>query len=92
MDDIFDDYIEKLNRRGIICPMPRFWARISSKILRASPELKDKREYQPLILGAWAHTLHKISEIYVKQRWFSNLEVFCGEILELKDDMLYKYR
>ena len=212
MNNIFDDYIEKLNRRGIICPMPRFWARISSKILRASPELKDKREYQPLILGAWAHTsdkekndrfkkqlklayknntfndvisylqkldlnkdferdkfplcdsrimeiyprsngyynrhkekllfsamkwvhllfkssndfnqkvdpsiflyekindflkskqkpekfssnqslaLHKISEIYLKQRWFSNLEVFCSEILELRDDLLYKYR
>lgn len=209
MNNFFDDYIEKLNRRGVICPRPFYWARISTKILRASPELRNEREYQPLILGAWAYTsdkqkndrfkkqlklayknntlknvisylqkldlnkdferdkfplcdsrifyprygdcnilkkklllkairwvhlllkstknfgkgvnadsflyklikdflekkskpkkfssnqslaLHNISEIYLKQRWFSNLEVFCGDILELRDELLFRYR
>ena len=36
--------------------------------------------------------LHNISEIYLKQRWFSNLEVFCGDILELRDELLFRYR
>ena len=36
--------------------------------------------------------LHKISEIYLKQRWFSNIEVFCSDILELKDELLFRYR
>ena len=212
MNDFFDDYIEKLNRKCVICPRPPVWAKISTKIFKASPELKDEREYQPLILGAWAYTsdkqkndrfkkqlklayknntlnnvisylqkldlnkdferdkfplcdsriveiyprsnghynmirerlllrtmkwvhllfkssndfnqkvdpsiflnerindflklkqkpkkfssnqslaLHKISEIYLKQNWFNNLEVFCSDILELKDDLLFKYR
>ena len=39
--------------------MPPHWAKISTKILRASPELKNEREYQPLILGAWAYTSDK---------------------------------
>ena len=209
MNCVLEDYIEKLNRRGVICPMPPFWAKISRKILRASPELKNEREYQPLILGSWAYTsdkqkndrfkkqlklayknntlnkvipylqkldlnkdferdkfplcdsrifyprngdcnrlrrklllktirwvhlllkssknfgkgvdadsflhnsiknflktkskpkkfssnqslaLHNISEIYLKQRWVSNLEVFCEDVLELRDDLLFRYR
>lgn len=209
MNCVLEDYIEKLNRRGVICPRPFYWGRISTKILRASPELRNEREYQPLILGAWAYTsdkqknerfkkqlklayknntfkkvnsylqkldlnkdfergkfplcnsrifyprygdcnrlrrklllkairwvhlllkssknfnkgvgadsflhksikdfleteskpkkfssnkslaLHKISEIYLKQRIFNNLEVFCEDILELRDDLLFRYR
>ena len=210
MNNFLDDYIEKLNRKGVICPRPPVWAKISTKIFKASPELKDEREYQPLILGAWAYTsdkqkndrfkkqlklafknntlnnvisylqkldlnkdferdkfplcdsnifypgsngyynmlrdkvllramrwvhllfksskdfdqkvdpriflnesindflkskqkskkfssnqslaLHKISEIYLNQNWFNDLEVFCSDILELKDDLLFKYR
>ena len=212
MNCVLDDYIEKLNRRGIICPMPPHWSKISTKILRASPELRNEREYEPLILGSWAYTsdkekndrfkkqlklayknntfndvisylqkldlnkdfergkfplcdsrimeiyprsnsyynmireklllrtmrwvhllfkssndfnqkvdpsiflnerindflklkqkpkkfssnkslaLHKISEIYLKQNWFDDLEVFCSDILELKDNLLFKYR
>jgi len=209
MNDLFEDFIEKLNRKGVICPRPYYWSRISMKILRASPELKDEREYEPLILGFWAHTsdkqkndrfkkqlklaynnntlnnvisylqkldlnkdferdkfplrdsrifyprsngyynmlrekvllramrwvhllfksskdfnrkvepniflsekindflkskqkpkkfssnqslaLHKISEIYIKQS-YTNLEVFCNDILELRDDLLFRYR
>ena len=36
--------------------------------------------------------LHKISEIYLKQNWFDNLEVFCSDILELRDELLFRYR
>ena len=209
MNCVLEDYIEKLNRKGVICPMPPFWAKISTKILRTSPKLRDEREYQPLILGAWAYTsdkekndrfkkqlklayknntfnnvisylqkldlnkdfergkfplcdsrifypkygdcnilrekvllrairwvhlllkssknfgkgvnadsflyksikdflktkskpkmfssnqslaLHKISEIYLKQRIFDNLEVFCCDILVVRDELLFKYR
>ena len=208
MNCVLEDYIEKLNRRGVICPRPFYWGRISTKILRASPELRNEREYQPLILGAWAYTsdkqkndrfkkqlklayknntlnkvisylqkldlnkdfergkfplcdsrifyprygdcnrlrrklllktirwvhlllkssknfnqrvepciflserisdflkskqkpkkfssnqslaLHKISEIYIKQS-YTNLEVFCNDILELRDELLFRYR
>ena len=212
MNCVLENYLEKLNRRGVICPRPSCWAKISTKILRTSPELKNEREYQPLILGAWAYTsdkqkndrfkkqlklayknntlnsvisylqkldlnkdferdkfplgdsrimeiyprsngyynrlrekvllramrwvhllfksskdfnqkvepiiflnerindflkskqkpkkfssnqslaLHKISEIYLKQNWFDDLESFCNDILELRDDLLFRYR
>ena len=36
--------------------------------------------------------LHKISEIYLKQRIFDNLEVFCCDILVVRDELLFKYR
>ncbi len=209
MNCVLEDYIEKLNRKDVICPRPYHWSRISTKILRASPELRNERQYQPLILGVWAYTsdkqkndrfkkqlklayknntfnnvisylqkldlnkdferskfplcdsrifyprygdcnilkekvllrcirwvhlllkssenfvkgvdvdsflyksikdflktkskpkmfssnqslaLHKISEIYLKQRIFDNLEVFCSNILELRDDLLFRYK
>ena len=209
MNSVLEDYIEKLNRNDVVCPMPAHWAKMFRIGFSNFPEIKDDFQYQPLILGAWGYTsdkqkndrfkkqlkiayknntfnnvnsylqkldlnkdfvrgkfplcdsrifyprygdcntlrekellkairwvhlllkstknfgkgvnadsflyklikdflekkskpkkfssnqslaLHNISEIYLKQRWFSNLEVFCGDILELRDELLFRYR
>ena len=207
----FEDYIEKLNRKGVVCPMPPHWAKMFRIGFRNFPLIKDDMRYQPLILGAWGNSdkskndrfklqlklsykkntfdkvylylqkldlnkdflrdkfplcnlqnfylpsdsycnmnifkkkillkaikwvhlllkssndfrqevdlnsylyksikdflkikskpkkfssnqslaLHKISEIYLNQGWFFNLEVFCSNILELRDELLFRYR
>ena len=211
MHCVLEDYIEKLNRKGVVCPMPPHWAKMFRIGFRNFPEIKDDFQYQPLILGAWGNSdkskndrfklqlklsyenntfdkvylylqkldlnkdflrgefplsdfhnldftsdrshnmnifkekmllttirwvhlllkssknfgkgidadsflyklikdfletkskpmkfssnqslaLHKISEIYLKQNWFDNLEVFCSDILELRDELLFRYR
>ena len=60
-------------------------------IERINDFLKSKQKPQKFSSNQ-SLALHKISEIYLKQNWFDNLESFCNDILELRDDLLFRYR
>ena len=51
MNHLFEDYIEKLNRKGVVCPMPPHWAKMFRIGFRNFPEIESDFQYQPLILG-----------------------------------------